>query len=517
MTIASEITDLHTNLTAAKNAVTAKGGTVGDTGLAGLAAEITTIPAGGGGNEPGGEARISGYDTTTGIISGSAFGSTAGTVYMLDRDTHTYVSQPTSSWSSTSITLTTPIDLSTLEGNTSIVVVTNDGEWSTKWIVTGQVAVTGYVKAYVKNSDTGVVRTVNVSSSEWSQFAVSSNAFSKQITADGDTFYSDEVVGIQFGSSFSATSFSTRTFAYFVNLNQPITIPNTVTSIGNYFLNYCVSFNQPITIPSGITSIGTNSFNNCFSFNQPLTIPSSMTSIGSSFFNNCYSFNQPLTIPSGITSIGTNFFNSCVSFNQPIIIPNTVTSISDSFLRNCSSFNQPITIPNATSIGTYFLSSCYSFNQPLTIPKVASIGSNFLSACYSFNQLLTIPNTVTSISDSFLRECYSFNQLLTIPNTVTSIGTYFLANCFSFNQPLTISSSVTSIGTYFLSSCHSFSALTANTTTSPTDNNSLSTNFNTTKMYVKGITVTGTGASTWVTNLPNRTSSPFRKLIDGTA
>ena len=48
MSIASEIQDLNTNLTAAKNAVTAKGGTVGDTGLAGLADEIATIPSGGG-------------------------------------------------------------------------------------------------------------------------------------------------------------------------------------------------------------------------------------------------------------------------------------------------------------------------------------------------------------------------------------------------------------------------------------------------------------------------------------
>lgn len=46
MSIASEITDLQTNLAAAKTAVENKGGTVGDTGLAGLASEIATIPTG---------------------------------------------------------------------------------------------------------------------------------------------------------------------------------------------------------------------------------------------------------------------------------------------------------------------------------------------------------------------------------------------------------------------------------------------------------------------------------------
>jgi len=50
-TIAEEITDLQDNLAAAKAAVTAAGGTVGDTGLAGLAAEIATVPSGGGGTQ----------------------------------------------------------------------------------------------------------------------------------------------------------------------------------------------------------------------------------------------------------------------------------------------------------------------------------------------------------------------------------------------------------------------------------------------------------------------------------
>ena len=46
MSIAGEIENLNTNLQAAKSAVTAKGGTVGDTGLAGLAEEIAGIACG---------------------------------------------------------------------------------------------------------------------------------------------------------------------------------------------------------------------------------------------------------------------------------------------------------------------------------------------------------------------------------------------------------------------------------------------------------------------------------------
>ena len=47
MAIADTITELNEALQDAKTAVTTAGGTVGDTGLAGLATEIGTIPSGG--------------------------------------------------------------------------------------------------------------------------------------------------------------------------------------------------------------------------------------------------------------------------------------------------------------------------------------------------------------------------------------------------------------------------------------------------------------------------------------
>lgn len=89
--------------------------------------------------------------------------------------------------------------------------------------------------------------------------------------------------------------------------------------------------------------------------------------------------------------------------------------------------------------------------------------------------------------------------------------------CYSFNQLLTIPSSVTSIGAPFMQECDSFSNLTVNTGSYATGDNSLATPYNTAKMYVKGVTVKGTGRSSWISGLPNRTSTPFRKLIDGGA
>ena len=198
---------------------------------------------------------------------------------------------------------------------------------------------------------------------------------------------------------------------------------------------------------------------------------------------------------SSVTAIGSYFMQFCYSFNQPLTIPSSVTGISSSFLQNCYSFNQPLTIPGSvTSIGNSFLSGCCSFNQPLTIPSsVPSIGSNFMYNCYSFNQPLTIPSSVTGISNNFMYGCYSFNQPLTIPSSVTSISSSFLQNCYSFTD------------------------LVYEASVFPTDNNSLSQDFNTKSdaTYGTGIKVTGAGTDGLLAALSNRTSSPYRKLYKG--
>ena len=51
--------------------------------------------------------------------------------------------------------------------------------------------------------------------------------------------------------------------------------------------------------------------------------------------------------------------------------------------------------------------------------------------------------------------------------------------------------------------------------TTGSNNEMLATNSNTSPMYTTGVTLTGTYASDWKTALPDRDSSPYRKLIVG--
>ena len=135
-------------------------------------------------------------------------------------------------------------------------------------------------------------------------------------------------------------------------------IPNSVTSIGNYAFCVCKGLTGNLIIPNSVTSIGDEAFSNCVGLTGNLVIPNSVTKIGIAAFVGCTEFSGSLTIGNSVTSIGLAAFSYCTGFTGSLIIPNSVTSIGSGSFSNCSKITS-LTIPSSvTSIGSYAFNGC---------------------------------------------------------------------------------------------------------------------------------------------------------------
>jgi hypothetical protein len=109
-----------------------------------------------------------------------------------------------------------------------------------------------------------------------------------------------------------------------------ITIPDSVTSIGNQAFYNCTSLTN-VTIPDSVTSIYNQAFYNCTSLAN-VNIPNSVSSIYSETFYSCASLTS-VTIPKSVTSIYSEAFR--YSGLTSVIIPDSVTSIGWGAFYGC--------------------------------------------------------------------------------------------------------------------------------------------------------------------------------------
>ena len=260
------------------------------------------------------------------------------------------------------------------------------------------------------------------------------------------------------GIAYSVTSIGYSAFSDCSALTS-VTIPNSVTSIGNYAFECCGL--TSVTIGNSVTFIGDYAFESCERLTS-VAIPNSVTYIGSSAFDYCSALTS-VTIGNSVTFIGDYAFQGCECLTS-VAIPNSVTYLGSCAFSGCSNLTS-VTISNSvTTINGNVFYNCTSLAS-VTIPNsVTSIG---YEAFYNCNCLtsVTIGNSVTSIDESAFYYCSGLTSV-TIPNSVTSIGSSAFYGCSGLTT-VTIGNSVTSIGNSAFSGCSSLTSVTIpNTLTS---------------------------------------------------
>ncbi len=242
-----------------------------------------------------------------------------------------------------------------------------------------------------------------------------------------------------------------------------VTIPNSVTSIGNDALNFgspeleslyisdltawCkIEFNgsstpydyqlylnnkllTEVVIPEEITKIKDYTFYGCESITS-VTIPNGVTSIGESAFYSCGSLTS-ITLPNSVTSIGESAFDGCGSLPS-ITLPNSVTSIGESAFGGCYSLTS-ITLPDRiTSIGTHTFSGCGRLTSIIIPDRVTSIGMYAFSSCVSLTSV-TIPDNVNTIDEGAFNDCSSLKSII-IGKKVAKIESYVFKDCVALTE-----------------------------------------------------------------------------------
>ena len=189
-----------------------------------------------------------------------------------------------------------------------------------------------------------------------------------------------------------------------------ITIPNSVTSIGDYTFYYCSGLTS-VTIGNSVTSIGDYTFYYCSGLTS-VTIGNSVTSIGESAFYDCVNLKTVINGSTLSISKGSSN-NGYVAYYADNVINAPNGSIEGDFVYDVVS-------------GKNTLVAYLGKDKALTLPANYKgedyvIGENAFSGNTSITSI-EIPSSVTSIGDSAFYDCVNLKTVINGSDLTFEVG-----------------------------------------------------------------------------------------------
>lgn len=251
-----------------------------------------------------------------------------------------------------------------------------------------------------------------------------------------------------------------KTNLLFVNtyISGEITLPETVTTIGDFAFRYCDGVTG-VTFGDALTSIGKEAFYGCDGLTSVTFGNSPKTTIAYRAFYSCRALTS-VAFGNGPTTIEGYAFGDCSALTS-VVLPPTVTSCASSAFDYCDGLIKSAYPSN--------FSNPFSSGKVISYPAEGSViedgfiwsedKSTIYFVPYDFTGEYNIPSTVNTIGENAFANCSGLSEV-TIPASVTSIGKSSFAGCDQLasikaesEAPATIDSS-SFTGIYDLSLIH---------------------------------------------------------------
>ena len=192
-----------------------------------------------------------------------------------------------------------------------------------------------------------------------------------------------------------------------------VSIPNTVTCIGDVAFSHCMYLTE-VVIPDSVIEIKNGAFWGCGNLTS-VTVPNSVKIIDGDALASPWLDAQT----EEFVIVGDGVLLDYNGTETDVVIPDTVKYISSAFEENKTVTR--VSIPDTvTGLGSSAFERCKNLTE-VTIPNsVTSIGSSAFSECTNLKEVV-IPDSVTCIEEWTFNECTNLSNV-SIPDSVTYIG-----------------------------------------------------------------------------------------------